>query len=354
MEGVKGGAELGMAGAAQQGTMLGQGIGAVQAAGGARAEQREGLTQEGGFIDQQGNYVQAKLASTEADITQASTEEQARLTRKAQGTPDDPRYRPPVESDPVVEPVTDPATTGTTIPPVEEEALPMARGGPVQGGRPYIVGEKGRELFTPSQSGNITPNSQMPPSPTEIKQTGDHSFTVAQGNASSPASKGGINAPQPQLQGAPPPADAPQAPAPSSEKAGAQRQAFDRRNEELRGGGAAQQANMQGQAQGPNTFGQQGMMGGQASMGQALQGNQQQGMMQNQAELTKQLGQAGQVRASWKDGGGLSGFSQGGGIAQQGGLMGQGQVSPEQQQAAEAMHKKRREAMMQGFAVGGA
>jgi hypothetical protein len=345
MEGVKAGADitatgvkLGMAGADQQAGMLTSGMGAVTAAGDARTKQMGGLDQQGGFIDQQGNYVQAQLASTESDITQASTEEQARLTRSAQGTPDDPRYRPP-------EPV-DPATTGTTIPPVDEEAVPMAEGGPVQGGRPYIVGEKGRELFTPSQSGNITPNSQMPPSPTEIKQTGDHSFTIAQGNASAPASKGGINAPQPQLQGAPPSPNAPQAPAPSPEKAGAQRQAFDRRNEELRGGGAAQQATMQGQAQSPNTFGQQGIMG------QLSQGNQQQGMMQNQAELTKQMGQAGQVRPSWKDGGGLAGFGQGGGIAQQGGLMGQNAaMSPDQQQAGEEMFKKRRQMQMQSFGV---
>ena len=84
-------------------------------------------------------------------------------------------------------------------------------------------------------------------------------------------------------------------------------------------------------------------------MGQALQGNNQQAMMQNkaqsQAEITKQFGQAGQVRASWKDGGGLSGFSQGGGIAQQGGLMGQGQLTPEQQQAFEQKRKQQMQAV---------
>jgi hypothetical protein len=36
-----------------------------------------------------------------------------------------------------------------------------ANGGPVQGGRGYMVGERGPELFTPSVSGNITPNSQV-------------------------------------------------------------------------------------------------------------------------------------------------------------------------------------------------
>jgi len=36
-----------------------------------------------------------------------------------------------------------------------------ASGGPVAGGSTYLVGEKGPELFTPSSSGNITPNSAM-------------------------------------------------------------------------------------------------------------------------------------------------------------------------------------------------
>ena len=34
-------------------------------------------------------------------------------------------------------------------------------GGPVTGGKPYIVGEQGPELFTPSASGNITPNDEL-------------------------------------------------------------------------------------------------------------------------------------------------------------------------------------------------
>ena len=151
----------------------------------------------------------------------------------------------------------------------------MAGGGPVQGGRPYLVGEKGRELFTPSQSGNITPNSQLPPPPTEVKQTGDHSFTIAQGDASASAPQGGINAaPPPQLQGAPPPADAPQAPPPSW-LAKAQRQEFDRRNEELQQGSASQP--VQG---GLSPMQQGGMASG--VMGQPSQGNQQQGMRQQQ------------------------------------------------------------------------
>jgi len=36
-----------------------------------------------------------------------------------------------------------------------------ANGGPVTGGKPYIVGERGPELFTPSVSGMITPNHEL-------------------------------------------------------------------------------------------------------------------------------------------------------------------------------------------------
>lgn len=36
-----------------------------------------------------------------------------------------------------------------------------AAGGPVSGGRSYLVGERGPELFTPGASGNITPNNAM-------------------------------------------------------------------------------------------------------------------------------------------------------------------------------------------------
>jgi len=37
----------------------------------------------------------------------------------------------------------------------------MASGGPVSAGKTYLVGEKGPELFTPGQSGGITPNHQL-------------------------------------------------------------------------------------------------------------------------------------------------------------------------------------------------
>lgn len=41
-------------------------------------------------------------------------------------------------------------------------AIPgMARGGPVAGGSPYIVGEQGPELFVPNNSGTIVPNDQI-------------------------------------------------------------------------------------------------------------------------------------------------------------------------------------------------
>jgi len=36
-----------------------------------------------------------------------------------------------------------------------------AKGGPVTGGRPYLVGEQGPELFVPGQSGGIVPNGGL-------------------------------------------------------------------------------------------------------------------------------------------------------------------------------------------------
>ena len=38
---------------------------------------------------------------------------------------------------------------------------PRANGGPVTGGAPYLVGEKGPELFVPNSNGNIVPNNAM-------------------------------------------------------------------------------------------------------------------------------------------------------------------------------------------------
>ena len=42
-----------------------------------------------------------------------------------------------------------------------EKYEPRAMGGSVNAGQSYIVGERGKELFTPNQSGNITPNDKM-------------------------------------------------------------------------------------------------------------------------------------------------------------------------------------------------
>ena len=36
-----------------------------------------------------------------------------------------------------------------------------AIGGPVQSGQPYMVGERGPEMFVPNQSGSIVPNKKM-------------------------------------------------------------------------------------------------------------------------------------------------------------------------------------------------
>jgi len=46
-----------------------------------------------------------------------------------------------------------------------------ALGGPVAGGRSYVVGERGPEMFTPGAAGTITPNNQMGGSPTNINFT---------------------------------------------------------------------------------------------------------------------------------------------------------------------------------------
>ncbi len=55
------------------------------------------------------------------------------------------------------------AMTGRLTTSQSPGALPgfRASGGPVSGGAPYIVGERGPELFVPTQSGNIVPNSAM-------------------------------------------------------------------------------------------------------------------------------------------------------------------------------------------------
>ena len=37
----------------------------------------------------------------------------------------------------------------------------MAKGGPVSGKTPYMVGEKGPELFVPNSAGSIVPNNKL-------------------------------------------------------------------------------------------------------------------------------------------------------------------------------------------------
>ena len=56
-----------------------------------------------------------------------------------------------------------------------------ASGGPVSGGRSYIVGEKGPELFTPGISGGITPNHALGGSTTVVVNV-DASGTSVQGD----------------------------------------------------------------------------------------------------------------------------------------------------------------------------
>ena len=56
----------------------------------------------------------------------------------------------------------DRVSSGGRISLIEENRFARrANGGPVMGGSSYIVGERGPELFTPSSSGNITPNHAM-------------------------------------------------------------------------------------------------------------------------------------------------------------------------------------------------
>lgn len=51
---------------------------------------------------------------------------------------------------------------GTTLGSIAAAVFaPRANGGPVSGGTTYLVGERGPELFTPSGSGNITPNEKI-------------------------------------------------------------------------------------------------------------------------------------------------------------------------------------------------
>ena len=55
-----------------------------------------------------------------------------------------------------------------------------AIGGSVQAGQPYMVGERGQEMFVPNQSGSIIPNNKMGGSGVTINQTINISTGVAQ------------------------------------------------------------------------------------------------------------------------------------------------------------------------------
>ena len=77
------GVALGQSGANQQAQMMGQGMGAVQAASGARGQQMAGLGTQGQFIDQQGGYTQAQLNDVIAQQTQNYSADQAQKTRDA-------------------------------------------------------------------------------------------------------------------------------------------------------------------------------------------------------------------------------------------------------------------------------
>ena len=58
--------------------------------------------------------------------------------------------------------------------------IPRANGGPVGAGRPYMVGERGPELFVPGAQGNIVPNNAM--GSTSVVVNVDASGTEVQGN----------------------------------------------------------------------------------------------------------------------------------------------------------------------------
>jgi len=46
-----------------------------------------------------------------------------------------------------------------------------AAGGPIKGGRPYIVGERGPELIIPNQNGTVIPNNKLGGGAVVVNQT---------------------------------------------------------------------------------------------------------------------------------------------------------------------------------------
>ena len=55
-----------------------------------------------------------------------------------------------------------------------------AIGGSVQRGQPYMVGERGAEMFVPNQSGSIVPNNQLGGGAVTVNQTINLSAGVSQ------------------------------------------------------------------------------------------------------------------------------------------------------------------------------
>ena len=53
------------------------------------------------------------------------------------------------------------ARYGNTVPSGSFNITPKAAGGPVTGGKSYLVGERGPEMFSPGVSGMITPNHAL-------------------------------------------------------------------------------------------------------------------------------------------------------------------------------------------------
>jgi hypothetical protein len=74
--------------------------------------------------------------------------------------------------------------TGALATPIPGLAIGGARanGGPVRGGTPYIVGERGPELFVPGRSGTIVPNNQLGGDNVNVVVNVDAKGTSVQGN----------------------------------------------------------------------------------------------------------------------------------------------------------------------------
>lgn len=85
---------------------------------------------------------------------------------------------------------------GVQVNPLVTAGLPsfMAKGGPVRGGSPYIVGERGPELFVPNSSGSIVPNSQLGGMGGNVSVTVnvDASGSQVQGDANQAKALGGV------------------------------------------------------------------------------------------------------------------------------------------------------------------